>query len=178
MRVQPHLPSRPLLTMVMSRSGLALCACSAANSPAPPVPRIKMSVCKRSIFMPLSKHAHQKNESDDRRDRRGKRRQLLLPVAPVEVLDHQDAQAAEEVDRQQKDETTFGDLHQRLVAPAQKAVEPRTTMERKPQHEEVDRQKDRQRHARQPMNHRRDPQRAAAMLQAVRDHATTNAKMA
>src|SRR5579862_2013317 len=163
MRVQPHLPSRPLLTMAMSRSGLALCACSAANSPAPPVPRIKISVCRRSMFMPLSKHTHQKDEGDDRRDRRSQRRQLLLSVAPVEVFDHQDAQAAEQMDRQEKNEAAFGELHQRLIAPAQKAVEPRTAMERKSEHEEVHRQKDRQRQAGEPMNHRRDPQRAAPM---------------
>src|SRR5712691_2861261 len=51
MRVQPHLPSRPLVATVTSSSGFAACACSAANSPAPPDPRIRMSVCMRSRFM-------------------------------------------------------------------------------------------------------------------------------
>src|SRR5574339_771501 len=44
MRVQPHLPSRPFTATVMESSGAALCACSAANSPAPPEPRIRMSL--------------------------------------------------------------------------------------------------------------------------------------
>src|ERR1700754_5005943 len=44
MRVQPHLPSRPLTAIVMRNCGAAACACSAANRPAPPLPRIRMSV--------------------------------------------------------------------------------------------------------------------------------------
>src|ERR1051326_6500584 len=97
MRVQPHLPRRPLETMVMSISGAALCACSAANNPAPPVPRIRISVLSCSTCMPSSEYAHQEEEGDQRRDGRGQRRQLLLAVAPVEVLDHQHAQAAEQM---------------------------------------------------------------------------------
>src|SRR5260221_13748975 len=46
MRVQPHLPSRPFTATVIERSGDALCACSAAKSPAPPAPRIRMSVSR------------------------------------------------------------------------------------------------------------------------------------
>src|SRR6185503_5300870 len=53
MRVQPHLPSRPLVATVMSSAGLAWCACSAANSPAPPEPRIRMSVSSRSSMRTL-----------------------------------------------------------------------------------------------------------------------------
>src|SRR5712692_639720 len=44
MRVQPHLPSSPFTATVIERAGLALCAWSAANSPAPPDPRIRTSV--------------------------------------------------------------------------------------------------------------------------------------
>src|SRR5215213_2410837 len=44
MRVQPHFPSRPLTAIVTSSSGAALFACSAANNPAPPAPRMRMSV--------------------------------------------------------------------------------------------------------------------------------------
>src|SRR6266487_6208614 len=51
MRVQPHLPSSPLAATVMSRSGLALNACNAANRPAPPDPRIKISVVRRSMVI-------------------------------------------------------------------------------------------------------------------------------
>src|SRR3989337_1008255 len=44
MRVQPHLPSRPLTATMIVSEGSAWCACSAANRPAPPEPRIRMSV--------------------------------------------------------------------------------------------------------------------------------------
>src|SRR5690606_3279130 len=44
MRVQPHLPSRPFTATAMRSSGSALCAWSAAKRPAPPDPRIRMSV--------------------------------------------------------------------------------------------------------------------------------------
>src|SRR5436190_6316737 len=50
MRVQPHLPSRPFTMMVTSRPGAARRACSAANSPAPPEPRMRMSVAR--VFTP------------------------------------------------------------------------------------------------------------------------------
>src|SRR5262245_65042941 len=82
MRVQPHLPSSPLLTTVISRSGLALCTCSAANSPAPPAPRIRMSVSRRSRVMRSSEHAHQQDQRDHRRysgrDRRQDRKSTRL----------------------------------------------------------------------------------------------------
>src|SRR5256885_14283829 len=51
MRVQPHLPRRPLTATVMESGApacsCALWACKAANSPAPPEPRIRMSVSTR-----------------------------------------------------------------------------------------------------------------------------------
>src|SRR5262249_53952330 len=51
MRVQPHLPSSPLTATVIESDGSALCACSAAKSPAPPEPRIRMSVeSSRKLF--------------------------------------------------------------------------------------------------------------------------------
>src|SRR5690606_23430448 len=49
MRVQPHLPSRPLTATVIESDGSAWCACKAAKSPAPPEPRIRMSVSRRSM---------------------------------------------------------------------------------------------------------------------------------
>src|SRR4051794_20764029 len=49
MRVQPHLPSNPLTAIVTSSSGAAFLACKAANSPAPPAPRMRMSVSRLSI---------------------------------------------------------------------------------------------------------------------------------
>src|SRR5262245_4183197 len=92
MRVQPDLPSRPLLTTVTSRSGLALCACSAANSPAPPAPRIRMSVSRRSRLMRSSEHAHQQDERDHRRYSGRGGRNLLLPVPPIQVPDQKEPQ--------------------------------------------------------------------------------------
>src|SRR5688572_19347147 len=53
MRVQPHLPSSPFTAMVMASDGSAWCACSAANSPAPPEPRMRMSVFSRFKASPL-----------------------------------------------------------------------------------------------------------------------------
>src|ERR1700685_1910242 len=105
MRVQPHLPSKPLLTMVMSRSGFAFWACSAANSPAPPAPRIRMSVLRCSTSMRSSEHAHEKYEGENGRHPGRKRRKLFLAVVPVEILDHQHAQAAEQVNCQQKNQS-------------------------------------------------------------------------
>src|SRR5438445_4777202 len=49
MRVHPHLPSRPLTATVIASDGSAWCPCSAANSPAPPAPRIRISVETRRI---------------------------------------------------------------------------------------------------------------------------------
>src|SRR5919199_5872970 len=54
MRVQPHLPSRPFTGIVTSSSGAAFLACSAAKSPAPPAPRIRMSVSSLSKPPPRS----------------------------------------------------------------------------------------------------------------------------
>src|SRR5580704_19462265 len=144
MRVQPHLPSRPLLTMVMSRSGLAFKACSAAKRPAPPAPRIRMSVLRCSTFIRPSKHPRQKYKGDDRRYRRRERRQLLLAVAPIEILDHQNAQAAEQMNREQKNQTAFGKFHQRLIGPAQEAFELGFAVNSQPKRQKMQRQENRQ----------------------------------
>ena len=66
--------------------GIGACACSAANRPAPPEPRIRMSVLSRSSAMrsiARSEHTRtRKTNGDDRGDRRGERRELLLAAAP------------------------------------------------------------------------------------------------
>src|SRR5262249_24349889 len=103
MRVQPDLPSNPLAATVTSRSGSALSACSAANNPAPPEPRIKMSVARRSTAMRASKHARQQDKSDERRECSRDGRQLFLPIAPSEILDHEHAHASQHVHHEQKD---------------------------------------------------------------------------
>src|SRR5215475_13248136 len=117
MRVQPHFPSRPLVAMVTPRSGLALCACSAANRPAPPEPRIKMSVSRRSRLIGSSEQARQEDERDDGRKSGRDRRKLFLLVAPRKILDHQQAQSSQQMNHEQEDETAFGKLDQRLIAP-------------------------------------------------------------
>src|SRR5688572_11500103 len=64
MRVQPHLPRRPFTATVTSSPGAARRAWSAANSPAPPEPRIRMSVRRR--FTPARLRARvQDPESGD-----------------------------------------------------------------------------------------------------------------
>src|SRR6516165_2965826 len=164
MRVQPHLPSKPLLATVMSSSKFALCACSAANSPAPPEPRIRMSVLRCSMLMPPSKHAHEERQSDHGGHGSRERSKLLLPVAPIEILDQEDAQAAEQMDGEQEHESDLGELHQGPIGPAQKILKSRFTLDSETQHQKMQRQENRERKPRDPMNHRGQPQCAAAML--------------
>src|SRR5215472_11392991 len=49
MRVQPARPSNPFTTRVTERWGERSAACSAAQSPAPPAPRIRRSVSRMSM---------------------------------------------------------------------------------------------------------------------------------
>src|SRR4051794_24449679 len=58
-RVQPHLPSSPFTATVTSSAGAVFFACSAANSPAPPAPRIRMSVSMRRISTSRRSNAFQ-----------------------------------------------------------------------------------------------------------------------
>src|SRR5262245_34159652 len=55
MRVHPHLPSRPFTATVIDACGAALCACRAAKRPAPPEPRMRMSV-EASRIRPSAAH--------------------------------------------------------------------------------------------------------------------------
>src|SRR5271166_3938549 len=106
MRVQPHLPSNPLLASVMSRSGSALQACSAANSPAPPEPRIRMSVLSRSSAMFLE-YTREEEKCDDRRQHRRDGRELFLPVAPIKIFEQQEPYPSQHMHQQQKYEAAF-----------------------------------------------------------------------
>src|SRR5262245_28817443 len=162
----------------MSSSGAALCACSAANSPAPPEPRIRMSVCRRSRSTASSEHAREEDQGDERRDRRRHARQLLLPVMPRQVLDHQQAQPAQHVNREQKNEPALGHLDQRLIAPAQEAFEPCLAADGETEREEMQRQENRQRQTGQAMHQRRDPQQVAAVVHVPRGHHSTTAATA
>src|SRR3954463_7417254 len=64
MRVQPHLPSSPLTATVMDRPGSAWWAWRAANNPAPPEPRIRMSV-ESSRTRPCQLGRDDKNDERD-----------------------------------------------------------------------------------------------------------------
>src|SRR5256712_1059718 len=178
MRVQPHFPSKPLLTTVTSRSGLALCACSAANRPAPPEPRIKMSVLSRSRVMGSSEQARQHDERDDGRQSGRDRGELFLSIAPRKILDHQQPQSSEHVHQEQKHETAFGKLHQRLIAPAQEAFERRLAVNGETERQEMQRQENSERQAGKPVQQRRDPKHAQAMGQSPRRHGSTTAATA
>src|SRR5262245_36209014 len=79
---------------------------------------------------------------------------------------------------QQEHEATFGELHQRLVAPAQKAFELRLAADRKPQRQEMQRQEDGERQAGQPVHQRCHPENAVAMRQSPYRHGSTTAATA
>ena len=127
-----------------------------------------MSVFRRSTFMGSQNTRARKMKATMADTRGGERRELLLAVAPVEILDHQHAQAAEQMHRQQKHKAALGELHQRLIAPAQKTVKLRLAVDGKPERQKMQRQKNRQRQPGKPMDHGGEPQRAAAMLGACR----------
>src|SRR5687768_9779994 len=67
MRVQPHLPSSPFTATVTESSGAALWACNAANRPAPPEPRIRMSVssCRTWNFLTLDQELRPEHDGDE-----------------------------------------------------------------------------------------------------------------
>src|SRR5579872_6801967 len=178
MRVQPHLPRSPLLATVTSRSGLALTACNAANRPAPPAPRIKMSVLRCSMVISFLEHAYQKGESGDGGERRRQCSELFLAIMPAEIFDDQDAQAAEQMHGEEEYECDFAGLDQRLVAPAQESFQSRLTLQCEAERKKVQRQKDRERQSRNPVHHRGPPKAAAAMLKRATDHGSTTAATA
>ena len=148
----------------VERRRSAACACSAANSPAPPLPRMRMSVSRRSIVH--SEHAREKQECRRwPRPRWPSKREPRLSVAPREVFQQQQPQPAEHVHGEQADEHGLGQLHQRLIGPAQEALQPRLARDREPEREEMKRQEDREREPGEAMDQRRDPERTCAMRQ-------------
>src|SRR6266852_6194201 len=80
--------------------------------------------------------------------------------------------------QQKKYEAAFGKLHQRRIAPAQKAFEARLPLDSKAEGQEMQRQEYRQREAREPMHERCDPQHAVAMRQPSPRHGSTTAATA
>src|SRR5262245_4306817 len=77
----------------------------------------------RTEDMQASQYARQQDKGDERCDCSRDGCQLFLPIVPSEILDQQHAHASQHVHHEQKDEATFGKLHQRLIAPAQKLFE-------------------------------------------------------
>src|SRR5688572_29947814 len=71
MRVQPHLPSSPFTATVTASSGAALCACNAANRPAPPEPRIRMSVSSCRTWEFLAPHQKLGGQDDGHQSEAG-----------------------------------------------------------------------------------------------------------
>src|SRR5947209_13748260 len=100
MRVQPHLPSRPLTAIVTSRSGAARLACSAANSPAPPAPRIRTSVSSWFMARRRGGGGRSLRRADAGEDRVAPRRRIALHAAieRAAVRIHRDHQRAEALD--------------------------------------------------------------------------------
>src|ERR1700733_5140733 len=93
MRVQPHLPSSPFTATMTSRSGAVFFACNAANSPAPPAPRIRISVSIRRSSICSGR-------SDALEDRVAPARHLFLVIRKqrAAVRIHADQQRAEILD--------------------------------------------------------------------------------
>src|SRR3954468_24913291 len=70
MRVQPHLPRSPFTATLIAACGAALCACSAANRPAPPEPRIRMSVSSERTALSEHLDRHRDRDQAEARDAR------------------------------------------------------------------------------------------------------------
>src|SRR5512141_2906829 len=81
MRVQPHLPSRPLTATVMDNSGFFWCACRAANSPAPPEPSMRMSVL--IVFIRNKKPATEAQKSQRKKPEQVDVFILCFPLCPL-----------------------------------------------------------------------------------------------
>src|SRR6056297_2195615 len=127
MRVQPLLPIRPLTASVTFVPWGAVClACNAANSPAPPVPRIRISVSCRSMSFVVNMSYRLQEESCGNQERPGHRRgcPCLLRRAPGQPFERQKAQAAEKMHREQKNEAEFGCLDNRHVGQSEKGIQP------------------------------------------------------
>src|SRR5215469_7681682 len=126
----------------------------------------------------FSEHAHQKRKGDDGGERRCQGGELLLAVAPGEILDYQNTETPEQMRGEQKHQADLAYLHQRLIAPAQKAAQSRFALEREPERQKVQRQKDCERQPGDPVQHCGHPQRAAAMFDQLCVHDSTTAATA
>ena len=111
-----------------------------------------MSVFIRSRFMRSSEQPREKAERNEDRHRGGNRRKLFLAVPPSEILDDQNAQAAEQMHGEQKHQAGFGELDQRLIGPAQEAVKSRGAVDGETERQKMERQKNRERKTGKPVH--------------------------
>ena len=126
-----------------------------------------MSVLSRSsMSLPQIARTRNARRSDAGNRKRGDG-EGLLAVAPGQVLDQQQADAAQHMHRQQEHQPGLGELHERACGPLQEAVEARLAVDGEPKGQKVQRQKAGERQPREPMHHGRDPQRIAAMAADV-----------
>src|SRR5690606_10832052 len=161
-RVQPDFPSKPFVAIVIVACGAAWSAWSAANSPAPPEPRIRMSVFVRSS-MGASEDSDQEDECGEHSSGADCGRGDFLDRPPGDGLEVKNTQTAEQMNGQQKDKPGFGELHHRLLGPSQEAIETRLTFDCQAQREEVKRQKAGESNAGKAMHLGRDPKPLATM---------------
>jgi hypothetical protein len=82
------------------------------------------------------------------------------------------------VQHEEKYQSAFGELHQRLIAPAQEALERRFAADGEAERQKMQRQENGERQARQPVHERGDPKHALAVPQVAQRHGSTTATTA
>src|SRR4029077_15893250 len=102
----------------------------------------------------------------------------FCPSRQGEVLDHQQPQPAQHVQREEKYQSAFSELHQRLIAPAQEAFERRFAADGEAEGEKMHRQENSEPQAGQPVHERGDPKHALAVPQVAQVHGSTTATTA
>ena len=80
--------------------------------------------------------------------------------------------------QQEEYEAAFGKFHERRIAPAQKALEPRFAVDGKSEREKMQRQEYRKRNAGEAVHQGRNPQHIAAMRQSPESHGSVTAATA
>src|SRR5208282_961777 len=128
-----------------------------------------------------SEHSHEEYRCHDHRNSDRQGRELLLPSRPRQVLDQQQTQASQEMNRKEEYETAFGKLHDRPVGPAQKALQLRFTVYREAESEEMHGQENGQSQSGESVNECGQPKQVPAMIERTgraRNHGDTTAATA
>ena len=107
MRVQPLLPSSPLVAIVTLQIGV--CAVGVQRGEEPGAAGAEDQNVGLESFQRhrILQGPREKDECDDGRYCRRERRQLLLSVMPFQVFQYQQPQATQHMQQQQEYETTF-----------------------------------------------------------------------